>query len=347
METSRNRWIDQDVMSVDGLPKFLESWTLETYEESTYTALIDVFSVLSITWVSTKIYSLDKEKIDIAKRCLLCARDLATCIQKNSPELIKSRPYMRWILAEETFARVINRDSLVDLRSHFASFPGTVIWISTLPIYIPLKMENPGWPTSNDKSFNIRHLATILKVSQELQDIRMEELCLKELVYHSSEPSSLFDQLLLLQKEEQSDLLGFQTTCLSRFLLVKDETSCRDLIRELTSTRVASIQGMHCPLLDWCTEIIQKALTMRWSSLHPEWLDLYTFYTRADKLPSWVRGPLSTFIHEDIIYNQKTRNLDGEEGLQQRRELTSGHDTSAHLSYLNKGKRRKQSGWGL
>ncbi|QKX54154.1 uncharacterized protein TRUGW13939_01238 [Talaromyces rugulosus] len=177
MDTSHNRWIDNEVLSIDGLSKFLQYWTLGAYDESTYLALLDVFSVLSIACMSTNIYPPNEENTVTAKRYLLCARDLATCIQKNSLSLIKSRPYIRWILAEESFTRMSNSTSSGDLKSHLANFPGIVIWVSTLPIYIPLKRENPGWPSSSDKPFNISLLTTALKVSQELQDLRMEALC--------------------------------------------------------------------------------------------------------------------------------------------------------------------------
>ncbi|KAL1981634.1 hypothetical protein VTN96DRAFT_2406 [Rasamsonia emersonii] len=95
---------------------------------------------------------------------------LATCLKENSPELVKSRPYIRWVLAEEELARKVTSES--DLKQHLSKFPGLTVWRSPVPIYVPLKSENPGWPVSKTPTLSTGFLETGLQAARELGGLR-------------------------------------------------------------------------------------------------------------------------------------------------------------------------------
>jgi hypothetical protein len=129
-------------------------------------------------------------------------------------------------------------------------------------------------------------LDIVLKTVRELQDLRMEAMC-------------LFDQLLSMQKCDQKDLLGFQKTTLSKYLLVRDEKPCRDLMNDLSWTRLDDNPLLRWPLVDWCEDFLQKALAKFWfPSKSPQ--DFDKFRELSTLLPSKVRMPLQAMCHEGV-----------------------------------------------
>ncbi|QKX55122.1 uncharacterized protein TRUGW13939_02214 [Talaromyces rugulosus] len=246
--------------------QLLNDWGGDTYEESTYLALLDIFVVMT-GFPRSKMGNIrESQDANLARQYLQHARSFANAIRMHSPDLIRSRPYLRWILAEEEFARqspeAKQRFFSVD-EKYFSRFPGAVVWRSSMPIYIPEGIENPGWPEAKQPAMPSDLLQTALKTSQELEDYQTEVLCLQELICRSPEPLGVFAQLEHLQKEVQRDLTGHQRTCLSKYLLASNDQSRRELLEKgikPLNEYAALYSSRHCPLLIWCQLQIKNAL---------------------------------------------------------------------------------------
>jgi hypothetical protein len=264
-----NDFFGVDIYSGDFFDRFLDDWTLDGYDESTVLAVLDILICLSRSFVIQISISKEKPFISTAKRCLGHARTFAAAIRQNNPENIKSRPYIRWILAEEELTRHIEEidkehgsKGPSSCRAYFDKFPGLTLWHSGLPIYIPMRAENPGWYISKVPEKSNELLKVALKASQELGDYATESLCLKELLYRSPEPDGLFAQLAILQRSVQGDELGYLETCLSKYLLAGDEKSGQALKIELNVSdggRVTS-KFINDPLALWCQRMVQNGL---------------------------------------------------------------------------------------
>lgn len=246
--------------------QLLNDWGGDTYEESTYLALLDIFVVMTGFPRSKMGDMRESQDANLARQYLQHARSFASAIRMHSPDLIRSRPYLRWILAEEEFARqspeAEQQFFSVD-KKYFSRFPGVVVWRNSVPIYVPEWMENPGWPETKQPAMPSDLLQTALKTSQELEDYQTEVLCLQELICRSPEPLGVFAQLEHLQKEVQRDLTGHQRTCLSKYLLATNDQSRRDLLeKEIKPLNeyAALYSSRHCPLLSWCQLQIKNAL---------------------------------------------------------------------------------------
>src|SRR5438045_2794713 len=89
-----------DLYSQDFFNKFLDDWTLTVYDESTYLATFDILVNLVHSLISTLRSSQEVEIVSVAELCLDHATAFANIIKQKNPENIKSRTYIRWILAQ-------------------------------------------------------------------------------------------------------------------------------------------------------------------------------------------------------------------------------------------------------
>lgn len=259
----------KDIHTRGSFDKLLDDWKVDEYDACTQLAMLDIFVSLGRSFVSRLFGPTAKEVLPTAKRCLQHARDLATSIGENSPEHLKSRPYIQWIVVEEELARrlAVMDEGIASNRTalnprYLNDFPGLTLWASSLPIYVPATLENPGWPTSSLPLKSDKLLQTALRASRELGDYRTEVMCLKELICHSQEPYDLFSQLIHLQKI-QGDRSGALQTCLTKYLLATDDSSLGALKNEISATHDGGgfeYNSTTSPLIDWCAEMIKSAL---------------------------------------------------------------------------------------
>lgn len=68
------------------------------------------------------------------------ARQVASTIETKSPDLVRSRPCLRWIQAEAEHSHRFEGDVI---RQHFSRFPGVTVYRSLVPIYIPKPVRIP------------------------------------------------------------------------------------------------------------------------------------------------------------------------------------------------------------
>ncbi|KAI9739959.1 MAG: hypothetical protein M1818_005015 [Claussenomyces sp. TS43310] len=317
-----------NVHSADFFSKFLDDWKMDEYDEATYLAALDILGVVGANLASRTISS-DRDVIATAKRCVGYARDISIRIRENNPENLKSRPYVQWILAQEVLARKLEdleNETVSNKRifsaQHLANFPGLAVWMSVLPIYVPVKSENPGWPVSDLPVESSELLQIALKASRELGDYQSEASCLKELICRSIEPEALFRQLAHLQKSVQGDNIGYLQTCLSRYLCTTDDESRQTLSDELAAfdARQPISYDIRNPLMKWCQRMVQSALH---SSLGRSQVEAFHAQEMAKSLvvdlPDNVRSQIRIFDSNDYI--------------DVRRGPTSNRDSRRNIAY--------------
>ncbi|KFY40283.1 hypothetical protein V494_03583 [Pseudogymnoascus sp. VKM F-4513 (FW-928)] len=261
-------FIGADIYSSTFFADCLRDWNLEEYDESSYLAMLDILVTLGKSHISEFRRTSSHHNIECAKEVFEHARGFSTCIKDNNPEHIKSRPYLRWILAEAELGRHLAglKNDAVSTQKSLRRFPGLTVWISALPIYIPISSENPGWcaTTLQDNSTDL--LETGLKAAQDLGDYRTEANFLRELACRSEDPKELLAELSNLQKSTQGDMVGYLQTCLTKYLLAHDEAQLQALRDELADfedklSSPPNFTGIiEDPLTEWCKWMIQCAL---------------------------------------------------------------------------------------
>lgn len=262
-------FIGADIHSPTFFATFLHDWNLEEYDESSYLATLDILATVGQSFITQLRPRPSQQTIKDAKRVLEHARRFSTCIKDNNPEYIKSRPYLRWMLAEAELARHLSGfedDDAVSTQKSLRRFPGPTFWLSALPIYIPISSENPGWCASTLQDNSTELLQAGLKAARELGDYHMEASFLRELICRSKDPKELLTELGNLQRLTQGDMVGYLQTCLTKYLPAHDEAQLQALRDELAAfedqlsllpnfTRV-----LEDPLMEWCKRMIQSAL---------------------------------------------------------------------------------------
>jgi hypothetical protein len=268
----------EDLFDANFPEKFLNDWGVSTqhYDESRYLATLAILVDLCQGLLSISVLSFDKDVLAIAKRCLEHARMFAACIKENDLLSIKSRPYISLIIVQKGLERHL-ADNLPGTKSPNAGFnskymkslPGLTVWTSILPIYVPLKSENSGWPVSEQPANSDELLQHALKASQELGDYRSEVACLREMICRSSQPKELFERLCHVQKTLQGDMVGYLETLLSKYLLITNEESRQSLRDELSAFDALQpiSYDIQDPLIQWCQRMVQAAL-YRFSGRH-------------------------------------------------------------------------------
>jgi hypothetical protein len=235
--------------SENPLNRILRDWSTAIHDESTNLALLDilVFLVLNVP--------LSPREIAGMKLFVNSASLLASSIVQNHPSNLKSRQYIRWILAKVaiTSYRPIPSTALLE-------FPGLLLPKGAaldLYIYIPAASETPDWHHFCLPSNAFETLQMALKVARELEDLETEALCLQQLIAHSRDPIEYFDELIHLQKIVQKDIKGWLDTCLSKYLICRDKQSADCLREEILSI---SDYGKFPSLLIWARSMVLRAL---------------------------------------------------------------------------------------
>lgn len=188
-------------------------------------------------------------------------------IMTHCPAAMKSRSFIRWILASAADALTGDwegegglwlryrklTNGLVGLvwhrRGHFS--PG---------IYIPPNTQNPGWVAPEHSLAVKEPIQLALNLAKELKDYKSQAACLKLLICESADPTQLFQDLASLQKSIQGDKEGHLETLLSSYLVCKDRLSKERLLGELQQTDDWRDDESRDGLLYWCRDFIERAL---------------------------------------------------------------------------------------
>lgn len=232
------------------LKRILLDWSTAIYDESTNLALLDIL-------VSLALMRIQSPAIVADAKCLVDqAGDLASDTVQYHPNGLKSRQYIRWILAKvavNNYQDILSSSQLSDLPGVFL----TDIPVMGLPIYISAAFETPDWNLLCRPPKSSKTLQMALEVARQLGDLETEALCLSQLVAHSADPAELFDELINLQKTVQKDIQQLLRTCLSKYPICRDKQT-RDALRE--ELLLVSDDAILHPDLVWAKKMILRAL---------------------------------------------------------------------------------------
>ncbi|PWY66542.1 hypothetical protein BO83DRAFT_439800 [Aspergillus eucalypticola CBS 122712] len=323
--------------SNEAFRKLRDDWCLHRYDESTYLAILDILVSLSRSLSSWSISIPERQDLLTAQRCLQYAQALATCLKENNPPLVRSRPYLQWVIAEAELERKLLLNPS-DLRDHLDRFPGLTVWRGSVPIYLPIKTENPKWTAPKDGGRHYDFLETVLQTAQDLKDHRTEVLCLGELIYRSVNTSERLTRLSNLQKSIQGDVLGYQQTFLSWFLLAHTEQDYKLLLDGLRRIREPKRSGRSIySLSDWCAIVIERAIAhcLAEDLSHSEEAFQDSKEDFSTYLPQYIRDRLEGLGLDKVYFAPSRTGKPQDPGRRQRSitdVLTLKQDTQSHRS---------------
>jgi hypothetical protein len=267
VKTWRN-FFEMEFYSKDFFDQFFEDWTMDDYDESTYLAILDILIVLVESINAALRMSSPEAILSTRKKCLDYARNIAASISQNTPESMKSRPYLRWLLVEERLRAELNNKNVSEIETPAFSYkymeesPGIIVTMIASPhcSYIPMKGEIPQRQKVEDKPQNALQMA--LRAAQEMNDYRSEVICLRDLISESTDPTKLYTELIHLQRTVQDDQMGYLETCLSKYLFLDGQTATQSLADEITMFCGQShVTGLASdPFMEWCLRMIQSSL---------------------------------------------------------------------------------------
>ncbi|KAH8748667.1 hypothetical protein F5883DRAFT_436340, partial [Diaporthe sp. PMI_573] len=236
----------------DNKRSLIDDWISEEGDESTNLALLDLLL----------------EPAQLRSVFLNETKSRAEAIIAHCPTSMRSRSFIRWILASAADALSGEKKGEDDLwvahKTHVQGFPG-LVWHSQdcfLPgVYVPQNTENPGWVTPELALVVNEPLQLALNLAKELKDYKSQVACLKLLIFQSSDPTQLFEELASLQKSMQGDKEGHLETMLSSYLICKDRPSKEKLLEELQQTDDWRDDMMlRDGLVYWSRDFIERAL---------------------------------------------------------------------------------------
>jgi hypothetical protein len=236
----------------DNKRSLIDDWISEEGDESTNLALLDLLL----------------EPAQLRSVFLNETKSRAEAIIAHCPTSMRSRSFIRWILASAADALSGEKKGEDDLwvahKTHVQGFPG-LVWHSQdcfLPgVYVPQNTENPGWVTPALALVVNEPLQLALNLAKELKDYKSQVACLKLLIFQSSDPTQLFEELASLQKSMQGDKEGHLETMLSSYLICKDRPSKEKLLEELQQTDDWRDDMMlRDGLVYWSRDFIERAL---------------------------------------------------------------------------------------
>ncbi|KAL3457693.1 hypothetical protein BJX64DRAFT_245329 [Aspergillus heterothallicus] len=273
-EGAINAWgiiFETDLLSYKAFNELFSDWDVGQYDQSTYLAILDILVYTSNSLSSVTFNIPTKADLAIAERCLGHARSVALCLKENNSELVHSRSYILWILAETQLQRK-RRAVDSDMNSHLSAYPGLTVRINTLPVYLPIRAENPGWrspssPPDEATAFDSGLLEAAVETAKARGDYATEVACLSELIYFAGEGREIqkqrFSRMYDVQYRLQRDILNYQHTCLSRFLLTCNDEERSQLLSDLNDLQSSVPTGVDkvMSLTSLCMEVMNRALT--------------------------------------------------------------------------------------
>ncbi|KAI1174741.1 hypothetical protein F4777DRAFT_370414 [Nemania sp. FL0916] len=233
--------LTHDIFGKDLIPSLqtmISDWSdsVHGYDASTTLGLLSILTHILLEPVAAS----EKECIEILKLCL----PLAISAAENDPSNLKSRPYLRLLLAKSRFAETASRQAVESLRAHLHSSQGILfeVDIALLPIYVPSGSESPKW-TPIDQPSELRNpVRLIMRSAMDLGDMKTELLARREFIRLSASPQDEFNALCDLQLSRQGDLNGYSSSLASKYLVSTTTTAKDDLAIAISRllSRVAS-----------------------------------------------------------------------------------------------------------
>ncbi|KAF2966229.1 hypothetical protein GQX73_g7346 [Xylaria multiplex] len=255
--------LTQNIFGKDLIPSLgvlISDWSdsVHGYDASTALGLLSIMTHIMLKPVEAS----EKECIDILKLCL----PLAISVAENDPGSLKSRPYLRLLLAKSRFAETASRQAIDTLTTRLQSAQGIFYHsdIASLPIYVPSEDEVPQW-TPTDQPPELKDpVKLVLRSAIELGDLETEVLARQELIRLSGNPREEIGMLCNLQLFRQGDLNSYGLTLASKYLVSNTKAAKEELailISRLLS-KVASTDYWN-PSHEWILNMLLYKLEAR------------------------------------------------------------------------------------
>ncbi|KAL2153941.1 hypothetical protein VTH82DRAFT_2617 [Thermothelomyces myriococcoides] len=218
------------VSHTQALEIILRDWNAEYFDEASVMGLLDLFTSLVLQ-------SHDNSMRERNAWLIRHAKALADSVEQNSPGLMKSRPFIQWLLARTVheLGAAPERQS----RAPAEDFEGILLRQGDgihLPIYVPARRgKKPDWKAFVFRSTpNQRRVVEVaIKAAEHIGDYALQVEAMKLLILLSQDPRQLMSDLASLQLTTQGDREGCLSTSLSRYLVVTNPTEEADLLNDL------------------------------------------------------------------------------------------------------------------
>ncbi|KAI0002303.1 hypothetical protein F4779DRAFT_604030 [Xylariaceae sp. FL0662B] len=219
-----------DATLIAGIQALTSDWSnsVHGYDASTTLALLSILTYILL--------ELPQSSGKLSENILKQALPLGLSIMEKDPANMKSRPYLRLLLAKSRFSETKSRHEIASLLSDLKSSPGITYHTDSrlLPIYIPAETENPGWKVQDSLAEFKDPARLILRNARDLGDYTTEMLTLQELIRLSINPVDEFERLCDLQKSSQGDSTGYAQSLASRYLVSNTDESREKLKTDIS-----------------------------------------------------------------------------------------------------------------
>lgn len=240
----------------------VKDWSRPNYEEASVMGILDLFTSLILQDFSDNMRSRNSLLLEHAGT-------LAESVEQNDRELMRSRPFIQWLLAKsvlETQAPPERPDGV-----QLGDFTGLKLDPGCgihLPIYVPSRHSSkPDWDMffSRATPAQQRVIQVAAGAAADIGDFTLQAEALKLLILQSQDPKSYMRTLAHLQLETQGDREGYLATCLSKYLVATSPSEEAALLRDLekpdgTSSRLFFEQCQNASLT-WAWSMIRLLLS--------------------------------------------------------------------------------------
>ncbi|KAI0394420.1 hypothetical protein F5Y17DRAFT_251932 [Xylariaceae sp. FL0594] len=216
---------------VPSLQTVITDWTDSVHEYDSVT-MLGLLSILTHILLKP-LGASERECVDIFKLCL----PLAQSVMENDPGNLKTRPYLRVLLAKSRFAETASRQAMDVLARELGESPGIFYYpdIARLPVYVPTGSEVPAW-TPQDQPAELKEpVMVVLRSVVDLGDWDTEVLVRQELVRLSSDPASELDRICALQLHKQVDISGYAASLAAKLLVSGERLDKRKMGEEIST----------------------------------------------------------------------------------------------------------------
>ncbi|KAI1274896.1 hypothetical protein F5Y07DRAFT_192557 [Xylaria sp. FL0933] len=210
---------------IPSLKAMVSDWSdsVHGYDTSTTLGLLSILTHILLEPVEAS----EKECVEILKLCL----PLALSVTKNDPSSLKSRSYLRVLLAKSRFAEAASRQAIDTLATQLQSAQGVFYQpdIASLPIYVPSGNETPRWTTTDQPAELKAPIGLVLRGAIEMGDLKTEVLARQELIRLSGDPREEFNKLCDLQLARQGNLNDYGLSLASKYLVSNTKAAKEEL----------------------------------------------------------------------------------------------------------------------
>ncbi|KAK0671173.1 hypothetical protein QBC41DRAFT_386669 [Cercophora samala] len=257
--TSVFGWQDTSTMffGTGYLPKIMDlisnDWIRSDYDEPSALGLLDLFTSL--------ILQDHGKEMDVRNHLLLeYATLLARSIQDHDEDLMRSRPFLQWLLAKTVLEMAAAPERPDGIR--LKDYDGLELKQKNgihLPVYIPKnRSERPSWDMFFTRSSPTqRHAAEVVVATAEaIGDYSLKGEALKVLILLSQNPGRSMADLCHLQLDVQGDTEGYLATRLSSYLLLNESNEITDLGTSPTDFDPTRNETCENATLRWASAVL-------------------------------------------------------------------------------------------